>query len=55
MQRKSGKCVLKSCVKVFQEGGGLVNITVPEDGPTATGMNPEGGTAKKKLPSTPTG
>ena len=44
---------IKNCVKVFPEGGGFVNITVPEGGPTATGMNPEGGTAKKKLPSTP--
>ena len=32
---------------MFPEGGGFVNITVPEGGPTATGMNPEGGTAKK--------
>ena len=38
---------------MFLEGGGFVKITVPEGGPTATGMNPEGGTAKKKLPSTP--
>ena len=34
---------------MFPEGGGFVNITVSEGGPTATGMNPEGGTAKKKL------
>ena len=34
---------------MFPEGGGFVNITVPEGGPTATGMNPEGGTAKKKV------
>ena len=32
---------------MFLEGGGFVNITVPEGGPTATGMNPEGGTAIK--------
>ena len=38
---------------MFPEGGGFVNITVPEGGPTATGMNLEGGTAKKKLPCTP--
>ena len=38
---------------MFPEGGGFVNITVPEGGPTATGMNPEGGTAKKKLLSIP--
>ena len=38
---------------MFPEGGGFVNITVLEGGPTATGMNLEGGTAKKKLPSTP--
>ena len=38
---------------MFPEGRGFVNITVPEGGPTATGMNPEGGTAKNKLPSTP--
>ena len=50
MQRK---CVLKNCVKVFPEGGGFVNITDPEGGPTATGMIPEGGTTEKKLPSTP--
>ena len=38
---------------MFLEGGGFVNTTVPEGGSTATGMNPEGGTAKKMLPSTP--
>ena len=38
---------------MFPEGEGSVNITVPEGGPAATGMNPEGGAAKKKLPSTP--
>ena len=32
---------------MFPDGGGFVSITVPEGGPTATGMNPEGGTAKK--------
>ena len=37
---------------MFPEGGGFVNLTVPEGGPTATGMNPEGGTAEKMLPST---
>ena len=44
---------LKNCVKVFPEGGGFVNITDPEGGPTATGMILEGGTTEKKLPSTP--
>ena len=44
---------IKNCVKVFPEGGGFGNITVTEGGPTATGMNPEGGTVKKKLLSTP--
>ena len=44
---------LKNCVKVFPEGGGFVNITDPEGGPTATGMIPEGGTTEKKLPSNP--
>ena len=34
-------------VKVFPDGGGFVNITVLEGGPTATGINVEGGTAKK--------
>ena len=38
---------------MFSEGGGFVNITVPEGGPTAISMNLGGGTAKKKLPSTP--
>ena len=32
---------------MFPEGGKFVNITVLEGGPTATGINPEGGTAKK--------
>ena len=32
---------------MFPEGGGFVKITVPEGGPTAAGMNPEDGTAKK--------
>ena len=35
---------------MFPEGVGFVNITVPEGGPTAAGMNPEDGTAKQKLP-----
>ena len=35
---------------MFPEGGGFVNITVLGGGPTATGMNPEGGTAKKVAP-----
>ena len=38
---------------MFLEGGGFVNITDPEGGPTATGMIPEGGTTEKMLPSTP--
>ena len=38
---------IKNCVKVFPEGGGFVNVTVPEGGPTATGMNPEGVLPKK--------
>ena len=38
---------------MFPEGGGFVNITDPEGGPTATGMIPEGGTTEKMLPSTP--
>ena len=46
-------CIKKNCVKVFPEGGGFVDITDPEGGPTATGMVPEGGTTEKKLPSTP--
>ena len=29
---------------MFPKGGGFVNITDPEGGPTATGMIPEGGT-----------
>ena len=33
-------CIKKNGVKVFPEGGGLVNITDPEDGPTATGTIP---------------
>ena len=42
-------------VKVFPEGVGFVNITVPEGGPTATGINAEGGTAKKSCRPPPTG
>ena len=45
----------KNVLKCFRTvgGGGGVNITDPEGGPTATGMILEGGTAEKKLPSTP--
>ena len=45
-------CVKKIVLKCFRRvgrGGGVVNITDPEDGPTATGMIPEGGTAKQKF------
>ena len=40
-------CIKRNCVKVFPEGGGVVNITDPEGGPTATGMIPEGGTIER--------
>ena len=53
LEHRLRKCVLKNCVKVFPEGGGFVNITYQEFGPTATGMIPEGGTTEEKLPSTP--
>ena len=47
---------IKNCVEVFPEGeGGVVNITVPEGGLTATGMNAEGGTTKKVAVHPPTG
>ena len=39
-------CIKKLCQSVSR-GWGFVNMTVPEGGPTATGMNLEGGTAKK--------
>ena len=32
---------------MFPEGAGVVNVTDPEGGPTATGMIPEGGTVEK--------
>ena len=31
------------------KGGGFVNITDPEGGPTATSMIPEGGTTEKHI------
>ena len=38
---------------MFPEGGGFVNITDPEGGPTGTGMILEGSTTEKMLPSPP--
>ena len=45
-------CIKKIVLKCFRRVGGVVNITDPEGGPTATGMILEGGTTEKKLPST---
>ena len=52
-------CMKKIVLKCFRRvgGGGFVNITYLEGGPTATGMTPEGGTTEKccRPPPPPTG